>query len=150
VWLFVGLARSVYVSPESVKEIEVETVDLGLFLEHIANHSVVVALMSKASEMTTITCLLHAQALFPQADIVFMRPPAIKPWLANRTLPASPYFVVVERATVSAVIGPIDDDITALTALQLHLTRRPRLLDSVAALLGSLSAAPITLIGVEA
>jgi hypothetical protein len=79
VWLVLALARSVLVSPESLKSIEVETLDLDVFLGHVSNHSLVVAVVAKSSETATITCFLHAQVLFPQAKIVFISPSAIKP-----------------------------------------------------------------------
>jgi hypothetical protein len=144
--LALQISFSVFVPVNITQRVSFETVQLDSLKDAVATHETVVACVGTSADSALIAAFVNAKTLFRQASFVVAYPRDMKEWV-NQTVPERPYLVFIKSQAVTAIVGPIDDETTLLTTIDLHLTRNRPTLETDAQLLSSLNGAPTTIIG---
>jgi hypothetical protein len=114
-------------------------------IAHIQRNPIVIAMVPGPIEPSLLTAYIQCGPLFRNATFVLTPPHVLKKYL-NRKPPPQPYLVVImNNATITAV-GPILDQLSMVSLIDLYLTQSPRVLDTEVDLYGFFMSAATTLI----
>lgn len=114
----------------------------------LGKHKTIVVLTLKRKDAALAAAFMEMKRLFPEAHLMFV-PHEFLPEHMNMTTTKSPCLMFFHNKKMEASIGPIWDDITMATMIDLYLTKKRPILNDKVDLVGALGGAPKTILVLE-
>lgn len=149
VFLFLAQAASVFVPYHATDMFRDGFIEYKALEETVATHENVITLALDITGSDLASPFMSARPLFPEVHFVIVMLGDMKK-LLNQTAPIGSFITIIRGGKVDVCFGPVLDENTLMTMIDLHLTKQRSVLQSQVDLLSSLDGAPRTVVALEA